>query len=442
MTKKPRLTTILPLAAVAMFASASVSNAAPVVYYLTTVDSGGLGGTLTFDSAIDPTSTDEETGNLTYTHPTGALPAFSFVRDGSEAEFDQTDGVYELYLITDASFTPLFLKIDIDDTTPVGPANDDFIFVEGDGLDFTTGLGQYQPGAVDVTGATLTPATGSGSVAITSITSKGGDTWELMVKGEAEARYEFRSSTTLEFSLGTLVAPLAPGTTPVGTISGDDSSVLTTDEMGLGTVQMDLIGPANFVLMQTAPAPPPPPLQNGSFEEPTAVDDTFAPIGTPWQTVDVPPGVGFVETWNPPVTEYASAPDGENVCDVFFDTSAPGASFGVLQVLGETFAADTDYTVTVQVGRPTNSDWPGFRVELRVGDTVLAFDEDPTTTAPTAGNFITSTVTYTYDAGDEGLVGQDLEVRLLSRGVDVDGVGAAGEWVVDFDDVTFSSTGP
>ena len=130
--------------------AAGVATATPVVYELT-VDGGTLGGTLTFDTDFAPTSSDGTVD--TYTHPNDAIVAFSFYRDGSVESFDQTDGVYELFLtMATEDDTPLSLKIDIDDD-PTG----EFIFVEGLGLDFVTGLGQYQPGAVNVTGAALTP---------------------------------------------------------------------------------------------------------------------------------------------------------------------------------------------------------------------------------------------------------------------------------------------
>jgi hypothetical protein len=190
-------------------------------------------------------------------------------------------------------------------------------------------------------------------------------------------------------------------------------------------------------------APPPPPLVNGSFETPVGLNDgVSAALGSPWAPVPDPlPGMVWVETWNPPLSEYnlVDFPDGDNVCYVFFDVPAPGSAFGASQVLTETFAANTNYMVTVKVGRSNTYDWPGFRVVLLAGGTVLASDEDPSTTAPTAGNFINSTVSYTYDAGDVGLVGQSLEIRLLSRGVIVDGAGANG-WEVDFDDVSFTAT--
>jgi hypothetical protein len=116
MNTQHRIKTILPLAAVAMFASASVSNAASVVYVLS-ADGGVIAGNLTFDSAIAPTSTDGGTGNHTFTHATTAIPAFSFTRSGTTGVFDNVnDTVTGLSLITDVSLTPLFLFIDIDDS--------------------------------------------------------------------------------------------------------------------------------------------------------------------------------------------------------------------------------------------------------------------------------------------------------------------------------------
>ena len=53
---------------------------------------------------------------------------------------------------------------------------------------------------------------------------------------------------------------------------------------------------------------------------------------------------------------------------------------------------------------------------------------------------IISTVNYVYDAGDAGLAGEPLEIRLLSRGVDVESVGSSiPGWAVEFDNVEFSS---
>jgi len=102
-------------------------------------------------------------------------------------------------------------------------------------------LGLYEnPGSV--IGAEADPK-------ITSFSAVGGGVWELTLEGNASANYEFRSSTTLDFTPGTLVSPLTqanPGTDP-GTVdvSGD---FVTTDANGVATVRMTLTGsPKDFV---------------------------------------------------------------------------------------------------------------------------------------------------------------------------------------------------
>lgn len=67
---------------------------------------------------------------------------------------------------------------------------------------------------------------------------------------------------------GTLVESLAPGVPALGTIGGDNNSVVTTDDngddTGDATVRMTLTGPENFVVAQIPP--PPPPLFSWDFE--------------------------------------------------------------------------------------------------------------------------------------------------------------------------------
>lgn len=92
--------------------------------------------------------------------------------------------------------------------------------------------------------------------AINSITAVGGGVWELTLSGPAGVTCEFRSSTTLDFTPGTLVENLTqgnPGSDP-GTIGGPDHSRVTLDGSGNATVRMTLTGtPSNFVRAQTVP---------------------------------------------------------------------------------------------------------------------------------------------------------------------------------------------
>jgi len=111
-----------------------------------------------------------------------------------------------------------------------------------------------------------------------------------------------------------------------------------------------------------------------------------------------------------------AAPEGQNV--VYTENSPVGTANGVAQVLNETFAANMDYTLTVEVGNSWAYYWSGYSVQLLAGGTVIA--EDYNTLWPDYMLWDTSTVAYTYDPGDSGLVGQPLEIRLLNLGIDMD----------------------
>lgn len=100
----------------------------------------------------------------------------------------------------------------------------------------------------------LPPET-SGNLKITSFASAGANLWELVLQGEPSTGYVFYSSTTLDFTPGTLVENLSQGDPgDEGTVGGPNDSVLTTDANGDGRVRVTLTGdPADFVRAQTAP---------------------------------------------------------------------------------------------------------------------------------------------------------------------------------------------
>jgi hypothetical protein len=95
-----------------------------------------------------------------------------------------------------------------------------------------------------------------GPFAITSITAVGGGVWELTLVSTAGVTCELRSSTTLNFTPGTLVENLTqgnPGSDP-GTIGGPNNSRVTLDGSGNAKVRMTLTGsPSDFVRAQTIP---------------------------------------------------------------------------------------------------------------------------------------------------------------------------------------------
>jgi hypothetical protein len=88
--------------------------------------------------------------------------------------------------------------------------------------------------------------------AITSITAVGGGVWELTLTGEPDTRYEFRSSSDLDFTPGTLIQGLVKGNpgTDAGTIAGLNNEFVTTDGNGAAVVRVSLSGTRNFVRAQ------------------------------------------------------------------------------------------------------------------------------------------------------------------------------------------------
>ena len=158
-------------------------------------------------------------------------------------------------------------------------------------------------------------------------------------------------------------------------------------------------------------------------------EDDYTWLNTPGWTQVGGEGAGV---WNVTINDFdpVIAPDGENV--VYTENPPADTANGVAQVLTETFAAHTDYTLTAEVGNSWFYYWSGYSVQLLAGGTVIAEDKD--TLWPSYMKWATSTVGYTYDLGDSALVGEPLEIRLLNLGLDKDN--PPGNTVgVEFDDV-------
>jgi hypothetical protein len=175
---------------------------------------------------------------------------------------------------------------------------------------------------------------------------------------------------------------------------------------------------------------------NPGFEDPVLDENGYTWLDVPgWTQVDAN-GAGV---WNVTLEDFdpVMAPEGENV---LYTENAVGAPGGVAQVLAETFAADTDYTLTVEVGNSWYYYNGGYSVQLLAGGVVIAEDND--SLWPDYMTWATSTVAYTYDPNDELLVGEPLEIRLLNLALDKDAPPADTAVGVEFDDVRLSIGGP
>jgi hypothetical protein len=143
------------------------------------------------------------------------------------------------------------------------------------------------------------------------------------------------------------------------------------------------------------------------------------------------------------------APEGDNVVLLYRSGDAGGNEYGVEQTLTDTLAAETLYTLAVEVGDiascaglvpPYQSffvldGFPGFRVQLLAGGALIAEENRPL--ALEEGEFGTATLAFATDAAPAQL-GQPLAIRLVNRSLpDVPGVDGLE---VDFDDVRLDAT--
>ena len=183
---------------------------------------------------------------------------------------------------------------------------------------------------------------------------------------------------------------------------------------------------AAAVLVLSASAAAEIPIVNPSFEDPALAED-----GWTWQDVPGWTPTGGVGIWNTTSADFdpVVATDGQNV---LYAEDNVGGTGGVAQILSDTFAADTDYTLTVDVGNSYYYYWAGYSVQLLAGGSVIAEDND--TLWPEYTKWATSTVQYSYDVADAALVGQPLEIRLNYLGLDKDNPGD-GLIGVEFDNV-------
>lgn len=137
------------------------------------------------------------------------------------------------------------------------------------------------------------------------------------------------------------------------------------------------------------------------------------------------------------------APEGSNVALVFlWPQSVPQQNqpAGIQQTLSSTLQANTQYTLTVQVGNIGTVTpappydligFPGYQVQLLAGGVVLAMDND--TLNPPDGTFQLSTVEFTTGAAPVQL-GQAISIRLVNLNIPNSGI------EVNFDDVKLETT--
>lgn len=149
-----------------------------------------------------------------------------------------------------------------------------------------------------------------------------------------------------------------------------------------------------------------------------------------------------------PVFFTNGAPEGQRVAIAFnFAGSGNQGEYGLVQTLTETLEANRRYELRVDIGNiasgtALNGDFfnldgfPGYRVDLLAGNTVLAQDVNSLAGALAEGDFLTTLVEFQTGA-DHALLGQSLGIRLVNLNI-VDPGHVAADLEVDFDNVRLS----
>ena len=153
-----------------------------------------------------------------------------------------------------------------------------------------------------------------------------------------------------------------------------------------------------------------------SYTDPAYGSDFSAVSGVFLGTLNV---TGFPSYYNDP-----TPPDGNLVAIIYNQTNFGATEFGIEQTLSDTLAANTQYTLTVEVGNigsgtsnngagdPYNLDgFPGYRIELLADGVVL--DEDDNSLVIPEREFATATIPFSTGLSHTQL-GQSLGIRLIS----------------------------
>ncbi|MCF7954367.1 MAG: hypothetical protein K9M75_01060, partial [Phycisphaerae bacterium] len=155
---------------------------------------------------------------------------------------------------------------------------------------------------------------------------------------------------------------------------------------------------------------------------------------------------GYSGVLNPTTDAYLDeAPEGENVG--FVQSAISGsdpyynADGGLTITTTNDLKPNTNYTLSVKVGNPLYNDaFPGYRIQLLAGGSVLVQDANSLTVEP--GTFVTSEINYTSGASVNS--GQKLGIRLIalmgSHVRDID-AGDTSVYEVNFDDVRILTDG-
>jgi hapalindole H/12-epi-hapalindole U/12-epi-fischerindole U synthase len=236
-----------------------------------------------------------------------------------------------------------------------------------------------------------------------------------------------------------------------------DPGAATADTAG-----MRRFAPLALVFLALPALGAPVAVTNPSFEADPAGAGTFpALVPQGWTLFDpaaiveqVSDAVGVVNSDDGAPFFPGGVPDGSNAALIFLSGDVGGGEVGLQQTLAATLAADTTYTLTVQVGNIASGTgfppfdvygffdldgFPGYRVELFAGETVIASDDDSLAPTLAEGTFAASVVSVTIPAGHPQ-IGAPLRIRLTNK--NLPGTPQEPGIEVDFDAVSLDAPEP
>ena len=190
-------------------------------------------------------------------------------------------------------------------------------------------------------------------------------------------------------------------------------------------------------------------ITNPGFES-QFVNDGFVVLGTPtgwsiYNPENIDQNGDAVGLINPTGTAHfpGGAAEGRNASVVFMGGSATGEA-GFFQTLGDTLQAGLRYTLEVEVGNIASGTanfgffdldgFPGYRIDLLAGSTVIASDNN--TLSIPEGEFRTSTLQVDIDESHAALGGL-LGIRLVN--LNIPGTAEDPGIEVNFDDARLSA---
>ncbi len=201
-------------------------------------------------------------------------------------------------------------------------------------------------------------------------------------------------------------------------------------------------------------------LENAGFEIP---EQTESPVpGAGFFDFDTPPGwslydpnglipedasleTSFTGGWKPSEAFFPTIPEGDQIGSIFLLPPAGAGEVGFFQSSDTIIQPNTTYTLSAAIlntpalpGAEIFEGFPGYRLELLAGNTVIAADNN--TIVVNEGEFETATISYT-SSNDDIYLGESLGIRLINPHLNNEsGLDGGNGIEVNFDDVQLRAT--